>query len=269
MRKRGLTLGEIMDTIKLPKTTIYDNIRDIPLPLKTREKIRRESTVRLVKFSKEKAKCLPKELRNKIQPLDKWSKDFIFLVSHFMFDGDIQKGNCSYNNRNIALINAVERSLSDLFKFKPYYRIYEDTGVHRISYYRIEIAHYFKDHIAELKRSIKKSSLMNKRIFLRAFFDDEGCAYLWKNARKVRGYQHNLKILKLVQQLLKDFNIESKIDEKYQEIIISRKENLIKFRDKINFSKGVYINPDRKNSVWKRKLEKRKILDIAIDSYIN
>jgi len=67
--------------------------------------------------------------------------------------------------------------------------------------------------------------------------------------------------------LLKDFDIESKIDNKYQEIIISRKPNIIKFRDKINFSKGIYINPNRKNSIWKKKLEKREILDKIIDSY--
>jgi len=71
----------------------------------------------------------------------------------------------------------------------------------------------------------------------------------------------------LVQKLLKDFDIESKIDNKYQEIIISRKPNIIKFRDKIDFSKGIYINPDRKNSIWKKKLEKREILNKIIDSY--
>lgn len=67
--------------------------------------------------------------------------------------------------------------------------------------------------------------------------------------------------------MLLDFGIESKIDEKYNEIVISRKENLIKFRDKINVSKGIYINPERKNSIWKRKLEKREILEMVINSY--
>jgi len=43
----------------------------------------------------------------------------------------------------------------------------------------------------------------------------------------------------------------------------------VKFRDKINFLKGVYINPDRKNSIWKKKLEKREILDYTINSYQN
>ena len=107
--------------------------------------------------------------------------------------------------------------------------------------------------------------MTKKKVFLQAFFDDEGSVHFDK--KLVRGYQYNLEILKLVQKLLKDFNIESRIDEKYKEIVISRKPNLIKFRNEINFSKGIYINPARKNSVWKRKLEKRKILDYLINSY--
>jgi len=83
----------------------------------------------------------------------------------------------------------------------------------------------------------------------------------------VRGYQNDLDILELVQCLLKEFDIESRVDKKYKEIIISRKKNLIKFQKEINFSKGVYINPSRKNSIWKEKLEKREILAKMINSY--
>jgi hypothetical protein len=74
--------------------------------------------------------------------------------------------------------------------------------------------------------------------------------------------------LELIQKLLKDFNIESKIDSKYKEIVISRKESLIRFRNEINFSRGIYINPKRRNSIWKQKLEKREILDKIINSYL-
>jgi len=76
-----------------------------------------------------------------------------------------------------------------------------------------------------------------------------------------------LGILKLIHDLLEDFNIQSKVNGKHNEIVISKKLNLVKFRDKINFSKGIFINPNRKNSIWKKKLEKRKILNYLIDSY--
>jgi intein-encoded DNA endonuclease-like protein len=159
--------------------------------------------------------------------------------------------------------------MKEVFNLEPYHRLYKESGVHRISYFYIELADYVRKRIKELKEYIRITSLPEKKIFLRVFFDDEGSVRYDKkrNKRQVRGFQYNLEVLKLIQKLLKDFDIQSKIDEKYKEIVISRKENLIKFRDKINFSKGVYINPNRKNSIWKQKLEKREILDRIIDSY--
>ena len=86
--------------------------------------------------------------------------------------------------------------------------------------------------------------------------------------RSVRGYQHDLEILCIVRRLLSDFSIESKIDHKYFEIIISRRENLLKFQKLINFSKGLRVNGQRSNSIWKESLEKREILRRAIASYL-
>jgi hypothetical protein len=52
-------------------------------------------------------------------------------------------------------------------------------------------------------------------------------------------------------------------------IEISGKENLVRFAKEINFSPRIYINPQRKNSIWRRKIDKRKILSLAIKSYRN
>jgi len=208
LRKKGFTLGEIIKIVKLPKTTVYDHIYDIFLPLEMKERIKRKVIERITKFSREMKK---------------------------------------------------------IFNLKPHEWFNEETGVYRVSYHYVELANYIWMKAQKLRKNIKTASLLAKRIFLKAFFDDEGSIHFDK--KLVRGFQYNLEILKLIQKLLKDFNIESKIDEKYKEIVISRKLNLIKFRDKINFSKGVYINPNRKNSIWKKKLEKREILDYTINSY--
>jgi hypothetical protein len=194
-----------------------------------------------------------------------WTNELIFLISHFMFDGEIKNHSCVYNNRNKVLIDQVNSLMERVFKLQSHYWLNRITGVSRIYYSHVELAQYVKEKSERLKQYIKNASLSEKKIFLKAFFDDEGSVHFDK--KLVRGYQHNLEILKLVQKMLNDFDIESKIDEKYKEIVISRKPNLIKFRDKINFSKGIYINPDRKNSIWKKKLEKREILDKAINSY--
>jgi len=263
LRKKGFTLGEIMKTTNLPKTTVFGHIQDISLPIKIRQQIKEEAVRRIAEFSrKRKGKCMLGRIV--VKPRN-WTNELVFLVAHFMFDGEITGHSCIYNNRSEALINRVRLLMKKVFNLEPKNWTNKKTGVYRISYHYVELAIYARKKAKGLVKNIIRDSLIRKKIFLQTFFDDEGSIHFDK--RLVRGFQHNLKVLKLVQKLLKDFGIESKIDKKYQEIIISRKENLIKFRNKINFSKGIYINPNRKNSIWKRKLEKREILNKIIDSY--
>jgi len=263
LRRKGYTLGEIIKATNLPKTTIFDHVRNIPLSIAMKERLARENIQRLKEIAlRRKGKCIPGRIV--IKP-EGWTNELIFLITHFMFDGEIKTHSCVYNNRNRVLIDQVDTLMEKVFKLQPHYWLNRITGVNRIYYSHVELAQYVKEKSEKLKQYIKSASLPEKKIFLQAFFDDEGSVHFEK--RLVRGFQHNLEILKLVQKLLKDFNIESKIDEKYKEIVISRKPNLIKFRNKINFSKGIYINPARKNSIWKKKLEKREILNRIINSY--
>ncbi len=266
LRNKGFTLGKIIQTTKLPKTTIYYHIKNISLPPEITKRIKRASAKRINEFNIKyrKGKCIPGRIV--LKPIG-WTDKLIFLAAHFMFDGEINKAGCVYNNRSKNLISEVKDRMEEVFHLQPRDWVNKKTGVHRISYYYVELASYFRKKSQELKRYIKIASLSEKKIFLQAFYDDEGCVNIHKNNRRVRGYQHNLEMLSLIQRLLKDFDIKSRIEEKGQEIVINGKENLIKFRGKINFSKGIFINPDRKNSIWKRKLEEREILNIAIKSY--
>jgi len=263
LRRKGYTLGEIIKATNLPKTTIFDHVRDIPLSIAMKESLARENIQRLKEIAlRRKGKCIPGRIV--IKPKG-WGDKLIFLVAHFMFDGEITSHSCVYHNRNMALIGQVASLMKRIFHLQPHNWLNKETGVHRIYYTHVELARYVKEKSDKLKRYIKNAPSIKKKIFLRAFFDDEGSVHFDK--KLVRGYQYNLEILKLIQGLLKDFDIESQIDKKYNEINISRKPNLIKFRDKINFLKGIYINPARKNSIWKKKLEKREILDYIISSY--
>lgn len=270
LRKKGFTLGEIIKVTNLPKTTVYDHICDILLPVEIKERIKREARRRINEYIRKyrKGKCLPGR-RVKITKPESWSQKLLFLTAHFMFDGEIRSHYCVYHNRNKCLIDRVKSLMRQVFNLKPYDWLNKETGVYRISYYYVELADYIRNKTRELKNYIRTAPLSEKKIFLNAFFDDEGsvCYDRKRNKRQVRGYQHNLEILKIIQKLLNDFDIQNKIDEKYKEIVISRKPNLIKFRNKINFSKGVFINPKRKNSIWKRKLQKRDLLDMAIANY--
>ena len=60
-----------------------------------------------------------------------------------------------------------------------------------------------------------------------------------------------------------------KVIEKYSEIVISRREDMFRFQKEINFSKGIFLNPKRKNSIWKKNLEKRQLLNHVLTSYQN
>jgi len=150
------------------------------------------------------------------------------------------------------------------------YKIYKNrrTGVVRIAYHNVEIASFIKIKTKELLEYILFAPQNQKISFLQAFFDDEGSINFKNNVRVVRGYQHSRKILEIVQKLLSDLEIEAKIDNRDIEISIGRKENLLKFQKLINFTPGLKVNGNRSNSIWKKDLEKRKILQMAINSYL-
>ncbi len=107
-----------------------------------------------------------------------------------------------------------------------------------------------------------------KREFVRAFFDDEGCMDFRPktNHRRVRGYQKEVHVLKIVRELLEEFSIDSHI-EMPNEVVIVGKDNLQRFEQEINFSPGVYMNGNRSNSRWKKHMEKRVLLRRAIESF--
>jgi len=70
-----------------------------------------------------------------------------------------------------------------------------------------------------------------------------------------------------VKELLADLGIASRMEARFYELCISRRADLLRFRDVINFSDGVCINGLRSNSVWKESLEKKEILERLINSY--
>jgi hypothetical protein len=120
----------------------------------------------------------------------------------------------------------------------------------------------------ELLSEVRKMDYSLQREFIRAFFDDEGCIdYRTKrNTRQIRGYQKNVEVLQLIQELLTHTGIVAHLALP-NEVVISGKENLMRFQKEIGFSPGIYINGNRSNSIWKESLEKRELLRRAIASF--
>jgi len=103
--------------------------------------------------------------------------------------------------------------------------------------------------------------------WLQAFFDDEGHVYFSKSVRRVRASQANPIVLEWAKRFLENMEIRGRIDRRAQAIEIKGRDNLTQFRSRINFSPGLPINPNRVNGLWRRQLEKRKLLDMALASY--
>jgi hypothetical protein len=265
LRKRGHTLGEIVAKTNLPKTTVFHHIKKI---VKSEE-----LKIKLAFGHKDRMKNFAANRRGKSFKLypywepTEWTPRFVNLVAHFIFDGAMKRTSAIYNNRSEILINSVASLMDELLGVSDY-KLYKDkNGVTRISYNHVQITAFLRNKAVELLEYISNASNDEKLAFLKAFFDDEGNVSLTFKHKIVRGYQHSIVILELVQKLLSDLGIFSRIQPKFYEICISRKADIIRFRNLINFSEGVCINGARLNSVWGKSLEKREILENLIESY--
>ena len=94
--------------------------------------------------------------------------------------------------------------------------------------------------------------------FLRAFWDDEGTISidLKKRSIKLRGRQKDEKVRNFLLELHREIGIPAREDYDRLGIIISRRDNLKKFFEKIGFSHGVKIGRGKGNLRYgKEKLQ--------------
>lgn len=265
LRKKGYSLIEIMKATGRAKSSIRVHIKDIPLSEKRLKEIKKASGEWIRKFALARK---GKSVRS-FKPFEGWTKKTVSLTAHLLFDGGIYPNSgCAYNNRSKILLKHVEECMRVVYEFDPTWYVNQLTGVSRISYHNVALATYFKQKVRELLGVIHNLPIDLKRELVRAFFDDEGCMDYRpeKNRRSIRGYQKDTKILQLVQILLQDFNIESRVILP-NEVVIVGKENLMRFEKEINFSPGVFMNGNRSNSRWKKHVEKRELLKQAIASF--
>jgi len=264
LRRQDYTLPEIVKITGRPKTSVHFHIQGLPLSDQKQQDIRAANASRARQMARKRRGVSARLFKRFIS----WNKDLVCLVSHLVFDGEIRHEGCIYNNRNMALLDRVEDCMKTIYSLEPKRYINTFTGVSRISYFNVSLGAYIKEKSTELLGGIKTLPKELKREFLRSFFDDEGCIDYRpdRNHRRIRGYQKNVDILLLIQELLTDFGINSSI-KRPNEIVIVGKDNLMKFQREINFSRGVRINGKRPNSIWKQSLEKRLILRKAIASY--
>ncbi len=267
LRKKGYSITEIVMATGRAKSSIYPHIKDIPLSDERIQQYKIAAGKRIRKFAlARKGKSV-----RAFKKFKEWNAETVSLVAHLLFDGGIYPNSgCTYNNRSKALINHVEKCMRVIYNFEPTRYTNPLTGVWRISYHNVALAIYMKDRVRKLLQDVHNLPLDLKIEFVRAFFDDEGCIDYRpeKNRRSIRGYQKDVSILKLVHAVLADISIDSHVVQP-NEVVITGKENLMRFEREINFSSGVYMNGNRSNSRWKKHIEKRELLKQAIKSFKN
>lgn len=264
LRKQDYSVMEIMRITGRAKTSIYTHIRDIPLSSQRIQKFKTVSGERIRSF----ALARKGKSERSFKKFTFWTKDLVLLVGHLTFDGGLRHGICEYNNRSEILVQRVEKLMKTLYDFEPKRYLNQITGVIKTSYFNVPLASYLKEKSQELLSGIGDLDSNLQKEYLRAFFDDEGCMDFRpaKNHRRIRGYQKDVRTLSVVHDLLQKLGIDSHI-EMPNEIVISGKHSMQRFQREINFSEGVRINGNRSNSIWKEHLEKRLLLQMAIDSF--
>lgn len=267
LRKQGFSLNSIMVKTNLPKSTVYGYIKNVGLTQHQKnEMLKRKRELSKSRINPRKGVCLAGRGINR--PLG-WSPRLINAVAHFMFDGHVCEDGCTYYNRSKNQVERLKELIDQIFGIKPKLHTRPD-GVIVMAFHNVEFAAYIKKKTNEIFAYLKeRSTKEEKREFLKAFFDDEGNIYYnHRDKRRVRGYQKSHKILEEISCLLKEFGIKARIDIHSKAIEISDRENLSAFAREINFSPLIYMNPDRKNSIWRKEIEKREILKIAVSSYV-
>ena len=246
------------------KSTVYHHIKDTPLSATKQKQIAKESSVRAIALAATRKGVAARPFT----PFSVWTPQRVLLVAHLIFDGEIMRSKCIYHNRSAALRDRVTTLMRELYQYPPSLNTNTKTGVTRVQFFNVALAVFLHTKATELLESIELAPRVQKKEFLRAFFDDEGCMDFRPQSAKrtIRGYQNDQQILSCIKDLLQDFSIEAQV-RKPNEVVIAGKENLLQFQKTINFSKGVCINPNRTNSIWKKNLEKRQLLTMAIDSY--
>jgi hypothetical protein len=265
LRAIGRSFGEISTSMHLAKSTIYPYLKSIALSREQKRNIAARVAKRNeARVNPRKNKCLPGREIVKPKP---WFSELVHIVAHYTFDGRVDADSCIYYSKDKYQINHMKKLLWKIFKARPHVKL-RGNGVYGLTYYHVELADYIKSRKDELLSYLNNgASKLEKRIFLKAFFDDEGCVFYKGDKRRVRGYQKSDLILGQVRDLLSIFGIESKINNKGINVEITGKKNLLKFSKEINFSPKIYINPNRKNGIWKERISKKKILNLLLDSY--
>jgi len=187
------------------------------------------------------------------------------LISHLIGDGCVynHKGdyNIKYEVSDKQLLDLFYKDLLKVYGLKPF------TGTNPsgktgklISYVRLRSRKVYDDLLRytsyfsedwKINKEIKQSSLILKKEFLRAFFDDEGSVIPEGEKAIIRLYSINLLGLKQIREILSEFKIETHFQKGFG---LKRNVHALVIKDIKRFDKLIGFNLKRKQEKLKEFL---------------
>ncbi len=264
LRHEGFSIGQIAKIVKRSESTVHWHVRDITLTAPQRLQLRNQwRAVMVVVNAKRRGRPL-KPLLFRTPP---WSRELVHLVSHLSFDGRVDRYGCYYYSRSYSQATHVKRLLQHLLGVRARMRR-KPNDVWVVSCYNVAVAAWLAGREGELLQVIARRIVWQQQ-WLQAFFDDEGHIHMNGGIRRVRASQKDTALLQIARTCLELFGIQSRIDQRAQAIEITGRKNLSGFQQHINFSPGIRVNGRRKNGLWDHSIEKRKLLEYALGSYVS
>jgi len=227
LKREGLSFSKVKKLLssQIPYHLLYRwyNGLSIPLPFKDFSKIKK-------KFDKKDIEKLAT------------------VIGHILGDGGIDKKKIlHYCNTEEFLIKKFQNSIERVFHIKPMCKRKEASGIIRLRYPRLVsralLCLFGEFSLGSKKRittQIDRMPLWWKVRLIQALFDDDGSVINSNNYRAVSLKQKSKKIIGWVKKVLKQLNINSSLsfDGKCWQLRILNYIDLLKFRDKVNFSNG-------------------------------
>ncbi len=199
------------------------------------------------------------------------------VIAHCLFDGFVRKDVFGYVNASEALVMRFKSDVKRVYGFDPSdervkgkaicVRFASKLAAEDLLTYMPNYSTR-KNTFAKVPDLIVNGSMEWKKEFLRCFWDDEGsCVFNMRTGdgeevvRQLEAFCENDDVRRSLIELHKSLGIDCY--ERDNKIIISKREDLTKFSEEINFSAGVEVE---KGIIW-RGFEKREVLRHMLESY--
>jgi len=213
------------------------------------------------------------------------SKEFWEIVGLVLADGSIRndqkyrKFEIVFAGKEEALTEIFKQRMKKVFGNLNFIESVDKLQVKVLRVCRRSVIVSFLNFLPEWKRkgnttlkfpSVQNISISNLQAFLRAFFSAEGsvvlgCKWnkykkLWVINKRIQVTIKNDSLKEFITKVLRKLGFQPAVWK--NEVVLSRKQDIIQFSKKIRFFDGV--NVSKKSRVW-FGIEKNKLLDLIVD----